>query len=663
MDRARANLENAAQASEQEYDSVSNQITRLEQELASVQQRIPPLFELVSDVKLADVPAVFNSLNIRIAPNDELCKALCQSATSIERLVYFATFAALGKVTENTISFHIPLPTPDGKVLSTNVKVSPADLIELGKNPARLANVLSAFKAVRDAIEATYRATTTVQDLASGEREKMKSALQEPIAPIKSGRLALVHLLRHDNPTVSLAAVRLLDTPAFESVKSEIAQPVLEFPRSFDLLSIVTAQFLAAKDGRAEKLQSVFASQPHFQEALGVMCNARNLLAESNMVGFATFMNEQLLLQKKALEGAEPLERFKALGILSILHGLTSNDSIVRELRFQIPDLSVTKQLGKALIGEHLETQNLILDSVHDIMCAFSQSLRDYYMADKAGHLKEAIDMYRYFLRNPHIAQGIPANHVLKNAVAVYGPPGVGKSFFAMCVSNELDDIVLVTLSPGDKKPDEDPLGYVKRIFDEVKRIAAKSPVLLLIDEAETTVFHRMHPLASPTDRERTNYILTALDEIRKSYPNVFTLMASNYPERVDEAMERHGRIDLVVYLGNPTPLERQAIIEETIRKENVPLTLTADQKERIVEITDGFIPIQIIQAITGTHRLYIPFMRDTKRDPDLEWSFQLLVDRFQRMVDEDKVRKEKKNVMSKTPAMTSMLPTDASQS
>lgn len=621
-----------------EYSAATTQLTEAEANLARAKQRISPLLEQATDVKLSDVPAVFNALNIRIAPKDEVWKALCQAVHSLEGTIYLATYAGLEKRIESSASLTIPWPTPEGKIRTQKLTINAQELKALGKDPQRMALAVSALKVLRDTLYTIHEAITGTLDLSTGQASKIKSSLQEPISHLKAGaKKALCTLIKHPSPVLSLAAMQLLETPAFESIDSISASPVLELPRSFDLLTSVVNQFLHADHLRAGSLQEFFNSQPQYQPVLGVLEHARKQLQSGNIGALARFLDEQLLLLDRVSD------KFSSLVLLAILEGLTEDPLVARELRYQIPNLSACKGISKFLIAQDSEFETTLPDSVHNIVCTFSQSLRDYYSADKDGRLQEAVDMYRFYLRNRERLKGIPANHALKNSIATFGPPGVGKTFFAHCLENELDDVTLEVLSPGEKAEGQDRLSYTKSIIEKVK--SRDTPTLLLIDEAETTAFDRMSPLATSEDRACTNYLLQVVDDLRKNYPRVFILIASNYPERVDEAMVRPGRVDLIFYLNAPGPKEREDIFRSTLKKENINLLLSEEQMNELVALSERFIPIQIIQAITETERLYIPFMRS--RGKEMVWSFELLKSRIELMALDDRHRKEKRTVMS----------------
>lgn len=108
--------------------------------------------------------------------------------------------------------------------------------------------------------------------------------------------------------------------------------------------------------------------------------------------------------------------------------------------------------------------------------------------------------------------------------------------------------------------------------------------------------------------------------------------------------MIRPGRVDLLFYLEPPGPDERKQIIRATLKKEGIPLKITPAQLEELVSMSDRFIPIQIIQAITEAQRLYIPFRKAAGEE--IPWSFELLKQRFEQMSLDDRLRTERRTVM-----------------
>jgi hypothetical protein len=638
LDRKIANMEkNLRETSDESVmTKVTIELAEARHQRSSKEQRIAPLYDRLTDVRPEQIPELYAALKISVAPKDEVCSTLAAASRSLERLIYLAVGASQGSTLEKGTSLIVPIPNSKGELQSQRVEISVAELTALGKDPSRLARVIEALTTTRRCLHCCLHATTLHIDLTSNEIQKMREALQEPLAHLRQGaRGAVAVLLKHEDSQVVRATAQLLRLPVFVSPATSQATLPLDSAATFTLRTLATARFLKGEDHEAASLRDLLTAGPNSSNRQ-TLESARSFLKAGDTGRFAEIIESWLIA------GAESAQPESILSIISLLHAASKDPELVRELRYQIPHIGLLKKLHKQVSASYAGYQEVLPEIVHHIVCSFSQSLRDYYATDKDGRLREAVEMYRFYLKNREILRGIPANHALKSGVAIFGPPGVGKTFFAQCLENELDDVTLTVLSPGEKDVQQDLLAYTKSIIESVKE--RETPTLLLIDEAETTVFDRMNPLATSDDRKHTNYLLQAIDDLRKNYPRVFILLASNYPERVDKAMKRPGRIELIFYLHHPGPDERKQIIGSTLKKEGVALKLTAAQLDELVSISDTFIPIQIIQAITETQRLYIPYR--AQRGEHLEWSFELLKQRFELMALDARLRESERGFM-----------------
>ena len=144
-----------------------------------------------------------------------------------------------------------------------------------------------------------------------------------------------------------------------------------------------------------------------------------------------------------------------------------------------------------------------------------------------------------------------------------------------------------------------------------------------MIDEAESSVIDRNRPNVTASEAALTNYILTAVEELRKEHPHVVIIVATNYIERVDDALIRPGRIDLELTLERPSRDERKLLLESAMRQERLPLALTDEQLQTLLDLSEGFIPVQLRQVIFNTTRFLLPRLRET--DESVELTFELL--------------------------------------
>jgi cell division protease FtsH len=135
------------------------------------------------------------------------------------------------------------------------------------------------------------------------------------------------------------------------------------------------------------------------------------------------------------------------------------------------------------------------------------------------------------------------------------GPPGSGKTLLASAIARSAGwDFVSTSMSAWFAKK-EGHLGDVTKataqFFDTL--LASKRPIVALIDELDA-----LPDRASLSSRnaEWWTPIITGtllqLDRLRKAETPVLLLAATNYPDRIDEAVKRPGRLGVHVIVSNP---------------------------------------------------------------------------------------------------------------
>ena len=96
------------------------------------------------------------------------------------------------------------------------------------------------------------------------------------------------------------------------------------------------------------------------------------------------------------------------------------------------------------------------------------------------------------------------------------------------------------------------PISLKKRI-EEAKESAKKGEAcILLLDEAEALMAERSDPLTTQEQRELCDYLLQEINEIRKKYPSILIIAATNFLDKIDSAMKRDGRLDFHFFLEAP---------------------------------------------------------------------------------------------------------------
>jgi pachytene checkpoint protein 2 len=139
-------------------------------------------------------------------------------------------------------------------------------------------------------------------------------------------------------------------------------------------------------------------------------------------------------------------------------------------------------------------------------------------------------------------------------------------------------------------------------------------PCIVLLDEVETLAADRnkMSMEANPVDVHRaTDAVLTQLDQLARSYPQLLFLATSNFATAIDEAFL--SRADLVVTIDLPTPEACKAIVLDTIERlakayPKLAALRTTPQIAKAAEIAFGLDARRIRKAVVSSlaHSKYI---------------------------------------------------------
>lgn len=151
-------------------------------------------------------------------------------------------------------------------------------------------------------------------------------------------------------------------------------------------------------------------------------------------------------------------------------------------------------------------------------------------------------DMRAFITSEPwYRAMGIPH----RRGYLFYGPAGTGKSCSAEAIAGELD-IPIYTLNLGGMSD----ASLEKAITD----IENDEPIVLLLEDIDTVTVSSKRPETSNTPGQAQpilslGTLLNMLDGLRAA-DNVLLIMTTNYPEKLDPALTRAGRVDMKVEFG-----------------------------------------------------------------------------------------------------------------
>ena len=154
------------------------------------------------------------------------------------------------------------------------------------------------------------------------------------------------------------------------------------------------------------------------------------------------------------------------------------------------------------------------------------------------------------------IRYGIP----LPNGILLYGPPGCGKTFIARKIAEKLA-FNFVEIKPGDLASIyvHGTQEKIKEVFEEA---AKNAPTVLFFDELDAFA-----PKREVTDHHysaEVNEFLVRLNNC--SDQKILVIGATNYIERVDEAVTRAGRMELHYFVGLPDFAARAELFRQHLK-------------------------------------------------------------------------------------------------
>lgn len=589
----------------------------LEEQLDQNKKKVPALFPDISDVSPLQVSRALTQITADVAISVQLMNELLTAQSSLERLI--ATVVTSPK---NIESFSLVVPClKENKITSHMIEVDKGLIAEVTAKPEVLAQLVERLVSLRVMTRSLIYGALKHSAYSSDAKGKIISYLQEPFKRMTNKHHEITaKLLEHPSPLVQTEALSLISQPIPLDPDARRWGYVLDNPENSRLIKAACKEGLttANKDVADALLQFLSLSPITAKELLPYSKSIRKILEKKQLYGLGICFDD--ILQDVEKHGTLLQKMF----VISALQVFSEKSELRPYLRQQIPNIAIVKTIVSDLIKSLEEQEHKIRDLGRTVTCSLSHSLEDYYLDEGGEELKEFIDDYRFYLDNMHVLGGVAGNVGIRSAMLIYGPPGVGKTHFVECLENELG-IPLNVLSASEKDKGDDKIDYLRKVIEQVKR--GKKPCILLIDEAESTVLDRTSPMASSDDRHVTNYLLQEINELRKSHPYVLTILATNYIERIDDAIIRPGRVDILFEMKPMSPAGRRDLIIKNLIQEKIELELGEGDWSELMQVTDGFIPICISQTVVGTNRIYLN--RRRLLDPEISFTKELLMKKF----------------------------------
>jgi transitional endoplasmic reticulum ATPase len=183
----------------------------------------------------------------------------------------------------------------------------------------------------------------------------------------------------------------------------------------------------------------------------------------------------------------------------------------------------------------------------------------------------------------------------IPNGMLLYGPPGCGKTFFAKHFAEEVGfNFMLIKPSSLKSRFVNATQENIAQMFQDAEENA---PTIIFIDEINELVPNRdsdVHEMA----RSAVNEMLAQMD--RTGEKGIFIIGATNYPDMIDPAILRAGRLDKKYYIGVPD-LEARRLLFELYLKSR-PYDFGIDY-ERLASLTENYVSADIELIVNDASR------------------------------------------------------------
>ncbi|XP_071543491.1 mitochondrial chaperone BCS1 isoform X2 [Panulirus ornatus] len=151
------------------------------------------------------------------------------------------------------------------------------------------------------------------------------------------------------------------------------------------------------------------------------------------------------------------------------------------------------------------------------------------------------------FMNNPewYSSRGVP----YRRGFLLHGPPGCGKSSFITALAGELK-LGICVLNLSERGLTDDRLNHLLALAPENTIILLEDVDSAFVSREETS---EMKAAYAGLNRLTFSGLLNCLDGVASAEARI-VFMTTNYPERLDPALIRPGRVDLKEYIGYCTP-------------------------------------------------------------------------------------------------------------
>lgn len=188
---------------------------------------------------------------------------------------------------------------------------------------------------------------------------------------------------------------------------------------------------------------------------------------------------------------------------------------------------------------------------------------------------------------------------IIPKGVLLMGPPGTGKTYFSTCLAGDAGiNFVEFKMS----KVLDKWVGEAEKNLEKAFSVfRAMAPVGVFIDEIDQALSRG----DNDSNSVNKNLFGMFLHELSKpeNRGKIIWLGATNYPNKIDEALKRSGRFDKKIPFFAPSSEEREAVFKIHLRKTKFNLSDDIDTKV-LAEKTEGYTQAEIENIVVKSLEL-----------------------------------------------------------
>ncbi len=622
--------------------ATDTELENLQVKIGRVKDGIRAAVERATDIDLTkDEAGLLNSLEFNI----QLKPQVLETLYTVSKAVISAIRDVIEDLSDRPRTT-IPLLTmkTDGEGARQRLVLSTAEIeftrpSDYHESSRYLSSLMQYYLSVREVLSDAFRAYSAERPAdvrLRGWLDPLRSDLSTPFGA-SGGDAILAELIKRDDALFASAKQRLTDVQIYRVASGDVPQAAFLMPEYLGVFRELIQRALAAPDREFFDMVNQWRNQG-IEGQLEALPFIRHLAQKQRHKELATLIDRELVaVSANTLSSSH----IRQSALIFALEYLSMNDELSHVLKntltcrekVRVIEGQLARSFGKG------PASTLLGHTVTEISRRFNPTLSDYLgYPELVTKVRELLDGNSLLLQEPRRYGGMQPKLAIWNAILLFGPPGVGKSFLIECIANEYG-LELVQISREEMERDAretpkiparggrrstafEPLepavdtksltthltdylnAKIQGLRSKIKETGAKGGIIF-IDELEAE-FRKRHSGMTSDDVERTNIMLRVIESAIAKNPDILFAAATNFIGMLDAAAKRFGRFGIIFELTLVTKEAAKAMVLDTATRLFIdPDTLS--QAKGFSELTDEAVnttPLMLLSALVRAYAL-----------------------------------------------------------